>query len=143
MTAPAPVVRHLDRVLLAGEGVGCEGGLVEEVAVDDLIALAQRRRGIGSRGGEVAAVEIEAVAGAPLEAGFAVPAGEVAEHDRVTGLHLRDRCSDAFDDARTLVAEDARQGDGEVLIATHQIGVADPGTHDTHDEFVASRGFEL
>jgi len=78
-----------------------------------------------------------------LEAGFAFSAREVTEHDRVAGLYLRDRATDRFDDARTFVAEDAGEGDGEVLVATDEVRVTDPDTHDTHDEFVASRGFEL
>ena len=132
------VVRNLDRVALAGQRVRRERRLVEEVAVHDLVALAQRRRTIRSRGREVAAVEIEAVSRIVFEAGLAASAGQIAEDDRVTGLHLGDRIADLLDDARTLVTEHARERDGEVLVPAHEIRVADPRSHDPHDELVAA-----
>jgi hypothetical protein len=68
----------------------CERGLIEKVAVNDFITLAQGCGGIETGRREVAIVQRVAVTRTVFEARLAVAASEKAEHDAVTRLNLGD-----------------------------------------------------
>ena len=68
----------------------CERRLIEKVAVNDFITLAQGRGGIETGRGEVAIVQRVAVTRTVFEARLALATREIAEHDTIARLHLGD-----------------------------------------------------
>jgi hypothetical protein len=72
-----------------------------------------------------------------------VAASLVAEDDVVAGANRADGRSDRFHDAGPFVAEHGRQRHGVLLVADVQIGLADAGGRDPHQDLVGTRGLEL
>ena len=84
-----------------------------------------------------------AIGVAPLQARTASAASLVAEDDVVAEIDRAHGASDGLDHAGPLVTEHGRQRDGVLLVADVQIGLADAGGHDAHQDLVGTRGLEL
>ena len=118
-------VRERDDVALAGDGVGGEARLPEEMPVDELAVARERTRAVGARRGEVVGPEVVAVGRPARTAGGAVAARVEAHAHALARRNLRHGGADAFHDARALVPQDGRQGHRIPLVAHDQVGVAD------------------
>lgn len=86
--------------------------------------------------GEVDVVEVGAAGWGSVEAGPALPAVQEAQGDVVSGLDLRDGTADRFHHAGSLVSEHDRQRHRVHLVPDHEVGVAQAGCDDTHDNLV-------
>src|ERR687897_176550 len=81
----------------------------------------------------------------PRRAGRAAPAGgHEAERHMVAGGHVRDALPHRLDHAGALVAEHHRHAAGaEVAVGEVQVGVADAGGGDAHEQLAGARRVEL
>ncbi len=105
--------------------------------------MAQPVAAVEARAPEVGLEAAFAISVAAQQTRTAVAASLVTEDDVVAGANRADGPSDRFHDAGPLVAEHRRQGDGVLLVADVQIGLADASGHDAHQHLVGARGLKL
>ena len=101
------------------------------------------RRAVRARPGRVEREELAAVGRVARRALRARPAAAIAQQHVVAGANARDLRSDGLDHAGALVTED----DGRQLRRPdrlhRQVGVADPGGGQPHEDLVGARLVEL
>ena len=131
-----------DGVVLGGQRVPGEAGLSEE-------SVPHRPAVDGDPGGPVGAstelVErngVAAVCRSLRGAGGAAATGPERQHDTVAGLHRTHCRADFFDDSGAFMSEQHRPI-GLSRHAIDQIGVADPGRLDPHQDLIRARIVDL
>ena len=107
-------------------------------AVYAFAALGQRGASVGPCTGEIVAEKLVTVGWSVVLAARAMTAAVKAHENVITHADLRDRLSDALDDAGALVAEHDRLRDRIGLIAHRDIGVTDSRCDQTHEYFVVA-----
>jgi len=135
--------RDLHDVALGADRIGGEGGLAEEVAVDRLAVLRERRCAVGTPAGKVGAEEFMAIARLVLVATGAMAAGIEAHHHRVARRDLGHRAADGMDHARTLMPQDDRLRDRKGLVAHRDVGVADARGDQANQDLVVPNIFQV
>jgi hypothetical protein len=78
-----------------------------------------------------------------LPAGTADAAGGEGEHDVISGRDPPYSLPHRFDDSGAFVAEHCRKRNRVPLVADHDVGLAEAGGHESHQEFPGPRGVEI
>ncbi len=136
-------VRHLHDVALIGQRPFGEGGLAEEAGGQRLAVAMHGGRAVGTTTSEVQGVQLHAIGRLVPQARLARAARAEGQRHPVARLDLGHRGAHRLHHARALVAEHGRQGQGQVLVAHRQVGVAEADAVDAHQDLVGARRIQF
>ena len=135
--AQGRILANPDHAAPAGQGMGGEGGLIEEVAMHRAIVAVQVMGPVGTGTGEV--VGVEAICRPGAAAARAVRAPGEGHHDVIARLQIGDARSHRLDHAGALVAQNHRPGRTALGAGRLQVRVADARRGQLDQDFVGAR----
>src|ERR1700734_596688 len=136
--------QHFHRTALRDDGVRGERGLGEKRARDPPAVLTERRGAVDSHPAKAQLHDFAAIVRARSTAAGTYAAGRSAQDHVVALLKAADPLPYRLDDAGAFVTQNNGMGDGyPVSGMTVDIGVADSGGGDAHQNFIGTRLLEI